>query len=210
MSLADFMLTKRQQRLLGALFMNPDRDYSLSELVRVSGSGMGAGQNQVNRLISAGVLLEERQGNQRRLRVNRSFPLFDELRSICIKSFGLVETLREALAPIQDAIEEAFVFGSVAKATDTAESDIDLLVIGSISLLDLNRCLADAETKVTRTISVQLYGRDEWLKAKSDPVIANIANGPRLQVLPDADSNARDSKPSDGTEAVPQGGDRRS
>lgn len=208
MGLADFLLTKRQQRLLTALLMHPERTYSMGELVALSGSGSGAGQNQIDKLVAAGLILEERVRNQRRLRVNRDFPLFPELHSICVKSFGVVEVLREVLAPIEDEVSEAFVFGSVAKGTDTADSDIDLLVVGTVSLLDLNRLLSAAEKAVSRAINVQLYGDSEWSTAQSDPVIAQIANGPRLQVLPHAESTPGNPEPPVGDATSPQGSDR--
>lgn len=190
MGLADFMFTKRQQRLLAALLLHPERDYSQGELVALSGAGSGAGQNQIAKLVDAGLVLEERVRNQRRLRINQGFPLFAELRSICIKSFGIVEVLRTAMKPIEDEVTEAFVFGSVAKGTDTGDSDIDLMVVGAVALLDLNRHLSEAEQTTARSINVQLYGNTEWSIAQSDPVIAQIANGPRLQVLPHDDPAA--------------------
>jgi len=206
--LADFLLTKRQQRLFSALLMHPERAYSMGELVALSGAGSGAGQNQIDKLVDAGLVLEERVRNQRRLRVNRDFPLFQELRSICVKSFGVVEVLREVLTPIEDEIAEAFVFGSVAKETDTADSDIDLLVVGTVSLLDLNRLLFEAEKTFARAINVQLYGSYEWSTAQSDPVIAQIANGPRLQVLPYAESTAGNPESTVRDAASTQGSDR--
>lgn len=208
MSLADFLFTQRQQRLLSALLMHPGRDYSMGELVALSGSGSGAGQNQIEKLVEAGLVLEERVRNQRRLRINQGFPLYPELRSICVKSFGVVEALRAILAPIEDEIAEAFVFGSVAKGTDTADSDIDLLVVGSVSLLDLNRHLAEAERTFSRTVNVQLYSASEWSAAQSDSVITAITNGPRLQVIPDAESASRDPEPDGRNAAGPQGSDR--
>jgi len=124
MSIADFMFTPREQRVLSLVLSTPERTFNLAELMSRSGAGSGAGQHTVRRLWEAGVLRESRMGNQRLFQANTDFPLYPELRSICAKSFGLAGMLREALAPLVDEIDEAFVFGSVARGTDTAGSDI--------------------------------------------------------------------------------------
>lgn len=189
MSLADFLLSPREQRLLGLLLLNPQRSFSLTELLEHAGAGRGAGQLAVKRLLDAGVLMDEPVGRQRQIRINPQFPLYPELRSICLKSFGLVERLREALAPLAKAIDEAFVFGSVATSTDTAGSDIDLMVIGKIDMLKVLDALADAEKDMGRPVHLTLYTPAEWRKLRnSDPVVRKIFESPRIKVLPDATS----------------------
>lgn len=182
MGLADFLISKRQQRLFAALFLHPERSYSASELIALSGAGKGAGQNQIDKLARAGVVTEERVGNQRRLRVNQEFPLYKELRSLCVKSFGVAEVLADALTPFANRIQRAFVFGSVAKETDRSSSDIDLLVVGDVRLLDVNRALAAAESHVGRSISLHLYAPAEWAQAQEDRVIKSILSGPLIEV----------------------------
>jgi hypothetical protein len=90
---------------------------------------------QVQKLLSAGVVLDERVGNQRRIRVNAEFPLYSELRSICLKSFGLAERLRAALKPLGKRVAQVYVFGSVARNTDRHDSDIDRMVVGTVTLI---------------------------------------------------------------------------
>ncbi len=113
MSIADFLISPRQQRLLAHLLAQPGKSFAVTELLRLSGAGRGAGQLQLKKLLDAGVVLDERLGNQRRIRANTSFPLYPELRSICLKSFGFGEKLRAALEPLANGINQAFVFGSV-------------------------------------------------------------------------------------------------
>lgn len=135
MSLADIFLTPRQQKMLAPLLLNPEHSYRLSELLALSGAGRGASQKHIDNFVEAGVLQEERRGNQRCLQINQAFPLYEELRSICLKSFGLRDGLKSALEPLADQITDAFIFGSVASNTDRADSDIDLMVIGSVPLI---------------------------------------------------------------------------
>ena len=187
MSLADFLLSPRQQRLLGRLLLNPGRSYSLTDVLASSGSGRGGAQVFVQRLLDAGVLIDEPLGRQRRIRINQDFPLFPELRSICLKSFGLGEQLHEALAPFASRIDEAFVFGSVANGTDTASSDIDLMVVGSADLVPLLDALVPVEAALGRPVHLTLYTCAEWRELqKSDPIVRKICDGPRIEVIADA------------------------
>ena len=74
--------------------------------------------------------MARRIGNQKHYQANAASPLYSELRNIVLKTVGLAEPLRAALKPLSSAaIRAAFVYGSVAKATDQSASDIDLMVI---------------------------------------------------------------------------------
>lgn len=185
MGIADFLISRRQQRLLAPLLTQSDRSYSLSELLRLSGAGRGAGQLQLQKLLSAGVVLDERVGNQRRIRVNTEFPLYSELRSICLKSFGLAERLRTVLKPLGRRVQHASVFGSVARNTDRHDSDIDLMVVGTVTLIKLNEVLAPLEAELGRKIHVNLYAPREWERAKRDKVVAAMLAEPILKIIPD-------------------------
>jgi predicted nucleotidyltransferase len=138
--------------------------------------------------LAAGVLKEEpRHGRQRSIKANADYFLYPELSSIARKSFGVAEPLKEALQRFAPSIEEAFVFGSVAKGTDTQSSDVDLAVIGTASLLDLSGAIHDLEQELGREIHLNLYAPDEWHElVERDPVVAQIAQGHKLQLLPDA------------------------
>src|SRR5438094_4588087 len=130
-SLADALLTKTQQRVLRVLFGQPDRSFYASELIRDAGTGSGAAQRELARLEASGLIVARRLGNQKHYQANAVSPLFSELRNIVLKTVGLVEPLRDALKPVVSGIRAAFVYGSVAKATDKAASDIDLMTISA-------------------------------------------------------------------------------
>jgi uncharacterized protein len=190
MSIADFLIPAGMQQVLGRLYGSPDRTYRLTELLDTSTAGRGNAQRQVQRLLDAGVLLEDaRSGRQRSIRVNTEFALYPELRTIVAKSFGLVEPFREALQPFQVQIDEAFIFGSVAKGTDTFRSDVDLMVVGTASLLEITDVMLVLEKNIGRPIHMTLYGREEWSRlVENDAVVAAIVQGPKLQILPDDSS----------------------
>ena len=185
MSLADFLLTPGLQRVLGATLLQPDRSFTLRELLQLANSGRGSTQKQVDRLVEAGVLREgARRGRQRSIRANTEFILYPELLSIARKSFAVVEPLKEALAPFADRITSAFVFGSVAKGSDSGKSDIDLIIVGSAPLLELSEVLHLAEQGLMRPLNFSLYEPAEWAALLgSDPVMAQIARAPTLRIL---------------------------
>lgn len=186
MSIAGFLFTPSVQRILGATLLHPERSFTLQELLRVASSGRGNTQKQIDRLVEAGVLQDEpRRGRQRSIRANTSFTLYPELASIARKSFALTEPLKEALAPFVPQVTEAFLFGSVVKGTDTEKSDVDLIVVGTASLLDLAEEMHKVEQSLGRPIHFSLYEPEEWTALlQTDPVIAQIANGPKIKILP--------------------------
>ena len=128
-SLSDALFTTTQQRVLSRLFGEPGRSYSVSELIQATGSGSGAVQRELARLAGSGLLTVEQVGNQKRYRANPAAPIHDEIAAIVRKTFGLAAPLREALSPLEDRISAAFIYGSVAKGSDTASSDIDLMIV---------------------------------------------------------------------------------
>lgn len=153
----------------------------------MSGAGRGASQKHIDNFVEAGLLQEERRGNQRCLQINQTFPLYEELRSICLKSFGLSEGLKSALDPLSDQITEAFIFGSVASNTDRSDSDIDFMVIGSVPLMPLMDVIAPFEKTLGRSIHVNLHDEATWQDlCKNDSVIKQIINAPRIMILQNA------------------------
>ncbi len=186
MGIASFLFTPSVQRVLGATLLHPDRSFTLQELLRLAASGRGSTQQQIDRLVQAGVLQDEpRRGRQRSIRANTAFALYPELASIARKSFALAEPLKEALAPFSAQITEAFLFGSVVKGTDTGKSDVDLVIVGTALLLDLTEVMHGVEQSLGRPIHFSLYEPAEWLNLlQSDPVVAQIANGPKIRILP--------------------------
>jgi predicted nucleotidyltransferase len=188
MGAADFLFTPSVQRVLTATFSHPDRAYTLEELLSAAATGRGSTQHQIERLLTAGVLKEEpRRGRQRSIRANTEHFLYPELSSIVRKSFGMAEPLKEALRPFAQNIEEAFVFGSVAKGTDSERSDVDLIVVGDAPLLELTEAVHTLEQHLGRAIHLNLYASTEWRELVArDTVMAQIAHGPKLQLIPDA------------------------
>lgn len=185
MHITDVLFPRGLQRVLAPIMLNPDREFRHNELVARAGSGRGGGQNAVRSLLEAGIASARRSGNQLLVSANRTHPLFEELRSICLKSFGVADRIREMLAPWSGSVDLAFIFGSVVKGTDRMDSDIDLIVVGEIDLLALHDQIGRTEADLGRPIHLNVYDRGEWEALRQDPVMASIVSGPKVIVIGD-------------------------
>ena len=168
---------------MGLLFGNPSRSYYANEIIRSAGTGVGAVQRELERLTAVGLVTAKKIGNQKHYQANRQAPIFEELRGIVLKTFGLADVLREALVPLAGRIDTAFVYGSVAKGTDTASSDIDLMVIGDkLSYPDIFPLLTKAESRLGRAINPTVYSRRELRRKLQDgnEFLSRVLKQPRI------------------------------
>lgn len=186
-SLADALFTKTQQRVLRVLFGQPERSSYASELIREAGTGSGAAQRELARLEESGLIVARRIGNQKHYQANAASPLYSELRNIVLKTVGLVEPLRAALRPLSSAaIRAAFVYGSVAKATDQSASDIDLMVISdNLTYGEVFGALERVTRTVGRKVNVTIYTAAEFSKrARTENVfVSRVVEQPKLWVV---------------------------
>lgn len=185
-SLADALFTKTQQRVLGVLFGQPERSFYASELIRDAGTGSGAAQRELARLEESGLIVAWRIGHQKHYRANAASPLFSELRNIVLKTVGLAEPLRDALKPVASAIRAAFVYGSVAKVTDQAGSDIDLMVVSdSLTYGEVFGVLERASRTLGRPVNPTVYSRAEFSKRARDgnAFLVRVLEQPKLWVI---------------------------
>lgn len=168
-NLSNALFSKVQQRVLALIFGHPERSFYTSEIVRSVRSGTGAVERELTRLQLSGLVSVERIGNQKHYRANSKSPIFEELHGIVLKTVAVAEPLKKALEPYANRIKSAFVFGSVAKHTDTARSDIDLMVIGGdLSYADVYTALQRAEIILRRKVSPVFLTLDEWRRKSSD------------------------------------------
>lgn len=182
----DALFSEVQGRVLALLFGHPERRYQGAELIRAVAGGTGATHRVLQALVEAELVTVTPVGNQRHYQANAASPVFDELRRLMLKSSALAEPLAAALRPFADEIEEAFVYGSVANGTATAESDVDLLVISdSLEYAALYDALSGAEETIGRKIEPVLVTRSNWTrKLKKDGGFARrVMDRARIPVL---------------------------
>lgn len=185
-SLSSALFSNVQKRVLGLIFGQPERSFYTSEIMRNVRSGTGAVERELTRLRDSGLVSVQRIGNQKHYRANADSPIFEELKSLVLKTVALTEPLKESLEPIAKTIDTAFIYGSFAKGTDTAASDIDLMVIGhNLDYAGVFSAVLDAETKLGRKVSPNLLSRKAWIKKSNDPgsFVSKVKKLPKIFVI---------------------------
>lgn len=160
--IGETLFTKTQRQVLGLLFGNPEKSYYAKEIVRHAGVGIGAVQRELEKLSAVGLLTVTRIGNQKHYQANETSPIFTELRGIVRKSFGLADVLAEALSEVSDRISVAFIYGSIAKGSDKADSDIDIMLVSdNLGYADVMELFTETEALLGRAISPAIYTMKE-------------------------------------------------
>ena len=185
-SLADALFTKTQQRVLGVLFGRPERSFYASELIREAGTGSGAAQRELAKLEESGLIVTRRIGHQKHYQADAASPLYSELRSIVLKTVGLAEPLRAALKPLSAHIRVAFVYGSVAKATDQSASDIDLMIVSDgLTYGEVFGALERVTRSLGRKVNPTVYTVAEFGKRArtENAFVTRVLEQPKLWVI---------------------------
>ena len=157
-----------RRKVLALFFLNPDRQYYFSEVMRFTGTRQGVVQRELKTLSETGILSIERRGRQKFYSVNKNNPIFPDLRNIVFKTFGIIGQIRDALKPLEKKIKVSFVYGSFAKGEENAESDVDLFLIGSARLDEIVSALSSVENAIGREINPNLFTISELKKRASE------------------------------------------
>jgi predicted nucleotidyltransferase len=140
---------------------------------------------ELHSLREAGILVSRDVGRQVIYRLNPECPIVEELRSIVRKTVGLAGVLRAALEPLADRIDLAFVYGSHASGEARPDSDVDLMVVGAVSLRELSSPLREAGRRLQREINPTLYTPEDYQQElnTNDSFVARVHAGPRIALL---------------------------
>lgn len=186
---ADILFGQYRRRVLGLLLLHPERSYHVREIARVTDTTAGTLHKELTKLAAASILTKTRRGNQLVYQANRACPIFEELASIMRKTSGLVEIIARALEPLAAKIEVAFVFGSVARATESTHSDVDVMVIGDAGFGEVLQLLHPVQADLGREINPKLFTVGEW-KSKvlsADTFVGEVLSKPKLFLIGDLD-----------------------
>ena len=186
LSLADALFTTTQQRVLGILFGQPHRSFYANELIELASGGAGAVQRELKRLSDSGLITVRKIGNQKHYQANPSTPIFGDLVDIVLKTIGLADPITAALQEVQNQIIAAFVYGSVAQRTDTATSDIDLMIISdTLQYADIFTVMEAVSERLGRTINPTVYSWAEWnqRRQESNAFITKVMAGPKIWLI---------------------------
>ena len=185
--LVSTLFPKSRRMILGLLIGHPDRAFYLREIAQLTHLGVGQLQRELDRLVKAGIVRRFKQGRHVYFQADPACPVFDELRGIVIKTIGVADVLRQVLLPLRERICAAFIFGSVARREERSASDVDLLVIGEVSLADVVDVIRDAEQSIGRPVNPTVYPREEF-SAKLNAghhFVTKVAGGEKLMLIGD-------------------------
>ena len=188
MTIASALFSDSQARLFSWLFGQPDRAYHLNELRRLTGLGSASLQRELNRLTTAGIVNAQAVGNLRRFQANSQSPVYAELVTLTRKTLGTVPVLQYALQSLQPNLQAAWVFGSVAKQTDTAHSDVDVMLVGrDLQLSQVLHSLQSAEAELGRKINPSCYSPQEFARRRAEPdsFVNRVLSQPILPLIGD-------------------------
>ncbi len=158
----DALVSKTKQRILAATVLQSERSWYLVELAAHLKLQPSSIQRELRLLADAGILTRRENGNRVYFQADRNCPIFPELERMLLKTVGLVDVLRQALAPFADRVKIAFIYGSIAASEERSGSDVDLMVIGTIGFSDIALALRDVRSQLGRSVNPAVYTLEEF------------------------------------------------
>jgi DNA-binding transcriptional ArsR family regulator len=185
----DALLPKTRQGILAATLVQPEKAWFVSELARRLGVPSSSLQRELHDLTEARILKTHRQGRMAYYQANVDSPLFSDLRGLFLKTAGLADVLVDALEPLASKLRVVFVYGSIANGTEQADSDIDLMVVGPVSPMELSLPLRNAHELLGREIKPTVYTAAEFGKKHKakDHFLTGVLDKPKLFVIGNQD-----------------------
>ncbi len=176
---------KTQRALLRLFFVRPEQSLYLRQIVRTAAIGQGAAQRELARWVEAGLLVRTRRGNQVYYRANAASPVFAELKGLAVKTAGMADVLREALAGLTERIKVAFVHGSLARGAEKAGSDVDVVVVGAVTFSEIAAALRSAQEQLGREVNPTVYTVREFRKklAAGHHFLTATVSAPKLFLI---------------------------
>lgn len=184
-NLATLLFGAYRRQVLALLLMHPEESFHVREIARITGKPAGTLYRELNALEQSGLLVRRALGNQVHYQANTACPIYEEMRGILRKTFGVADVLREALNPVADRIRLAFVYGSVARGEERAGSDVDTMIVGKLKFSDAVIALSSAEESLRREVNPHVYSPREFAGkiADADPFLTRVLEGPKLYLI---------------------------
>lgn len=186
------LLPKARREVLTFFMTHHLEENFLRDIARRTNLPIQAVQRETAGLERIGLLRATLKGRQKFFAVNLAHPIFPELHALVIKTSGIVEPTREILVGAK-GIELALVFGSLATGAETADSDVDLMVVGTISPRKVSDLLANLPQRLGREINPVVMTPEEFVsrRRKKDHFLSTVLSAPRLMVVGTDDDLAR-------------------
>jgi DNA-binding MarR family transcriptional regulator len=180
------LFTRTQRRVLGLLFGHPERSFYANEIVRLAGVGTGAVQRELRSLSQAGLFTVTRVGNQKHYQANPDCPIYPEIRSLVVKTFGALDEVRRVVQELGEAVELAFLYGPEAEALASPGSTLKLMLVSpGLQRQDLETGLEEAGQRIGRAIRLTLLRPERFgsLLEEGEERLQAILREPRIVLV---------------------------
>lgn len=176
---------RTRRLILSLLFSRSDESFYLREIVRLTGAGLGPVQRELKLLADAGIIERRKTGKQVYFKANRNSPVFPDLKTLIIKTVGVGDIISSALSPLANGISFSFIYGSFAKGTEKSTSDIDVMVVGSVSTKEVVKALSQARHKLGRELNPSVYSTDDFINRykAGNAFINRIISEPKIMLM---------------------------
>ena len=190
--LTETLLGKTRRSILSVLYGHADETFYLRQLVRVAGGGTGAVQRELKALAEAGIIRRIGKGRQVYYQANAQCAVYPELKSLIMKTAGMGDALRMAVMPLAERIRVAFIYGSVARGGENRESDVDLFVVGDVTLAEVVETLSPVQLTLNREINPTVYPVEEFrAKQAGHHFIKTVLEGEKVFLIGDENNLAQ-------------------
>lgn len=189
--LPEILSSRARAGVFRLLFGITAQELHLREIARRSGLALGTIQQELRKLEGMDLLVLRKDGNRVYYRANTAHPLYDDIRSLVLKTSGLVDVLRAALT--REGIDVAFVFGSVARGDEGAGGEVDVMVIGRAGLREISAWLSGASERIGREANPHVMDAVTFASRRTsgEPFLSRVLSAPKLFVVGDEDELER-------------------
>lgn len=183
--LSETLFGQTRAAVLSVLYGHVGKSYYLRQLARLTDTALGPVQREMRQLVAAGLLTKKTVGAQTLYSANTHSPVFREIKGLVTKTVGMHDVLADALRPLEDQINVAFVYGSVAHSRETEHSDVDLMVVGRVDFDEVVERLPEAEKVLNREINPTVYSIREFVKKLRGNFLKNVVVEKKLFIIGD-------------------------
>ena len=187
--LGDLLFGRTRGAILALLYGRADQSFYTRQIAREVDASVGAVQRELENLSKVGLIIRSSVGSQVFYQANRNAPIFREMQALVNKTIGIFSVLRSALHPLAKRVLVAFVYGSVAREEETAQSDVDLMVVGKATLDEILSRLSSVEKNIGRPINPTVYSVEEFKSklASGNHFLTAVLKGQKEFLLGDED-----------------------
>lgn len=181
--LSETLFGRTRGAVLSVLYGHVGKSYYLRQLARLTDIALGPVQREIRQLVEAGLVNRKTVGTQTLYSANRESPVFREIKGLVTKTIGTHDVLATALEPLENSINLAFVYGSVARSREREQSDVDLMVVGNVEFDQVVETIRDAEKILNREINPTVYSNREFTLKLRGNFLKNVLSEKKLFII---------------------------